>query len=179
MKARRIAQTMTALALAATMTAPMTAFALDTGTNNVKGEDVNSEQSGTTPISLDVEPVYTVTIPAEIKLTDDDTDGYYTGKSTIFVEDVHLEYGKQLQVSVGKETSFELTDDNAAKIEYEVATTEDGTALDAGGQIATFKSTAGTDVEQSKEVFFKTPEAITNAGDFKGNITFTFSVIDE
>lgn len=186
MKARKMAQTLTALALAATMAAPMTAFAEAGKVTTVTGEEVNKEQSGTTPINLSVTPGYIVTIPAKIDLVEGESeetnetgkngDEIYTGKGTITVEDVHLKLNQQLEVSVSDDTSFELKDQSDV-IEYEVATSNGGSALKAGQEIQTFDSKEGPNVKDSQEVYFKTASPVTDAGNFTGNITFTFSVI--
>ena len=190
MKTRKMAQVLTALALAATMTAPVTAFAEDSiiavTPKNFSGEAVNSPQSGTTPINLNVTAGYIVTIPAKIDLVEGEqevTDGtgengdeIYTGKGTISVEDLHLGYGKSLQVDVDNATSFDLKDGDAS-IKYQVSTTKDGEALKAGDMIKTFKSEEGPSAGESQDVYFKTADPVTDAGDFSGNITFTFSVV--
>ena len=189
MKTRKITQVMTALALVATMTAPVTAFATITPgePSTFTGENLN--QSGTTPINLNVTAGYIVTIPAKIDLIEGDDevtngtgtkgDEVYTGKGTISVEDLHLGYGKSLQVSIDETTNFDLTDGGEGKIEYQVSKANGGSALSAGAVITTFNSEEGPSAGDSQEVYFRTAKSVTNAGDFSGNITFTFSVVGD
>ena len=188
MKTRKMAQVLTALALAATMTAPVTAFAeITPGEANTFTGESDLDQSGTTPINLKVTAGYVVTIPAKIDLIEGDDevtngtgtkgDEIYTGKGTISVEDLHLGYGKSLQVDVDKDTSFDLTASGGDKIGYQVSTTKGGDVLEAGDMITTFKSKEGPSAGESQDVYFKTAAPVTDAGDFSGSITFTFSVV--
>lgn len=190
MKTKKFIQALTALALCATMTAPVNAFAvtITPDGDTITGADVSGTNSGTSNILMNVEKAYTITIPATITLTDKtdaggtEGDGVYTGEGTITVEDIHLPEGKSLEVKIGEGQSFAMTDQDTASpkysIDYEVSTTSPVTnSLVADSRIKVFESLEGTDSAEQK-LYFKTKKAVQYAGNYKGSITFTCALIN-
>lgn len=185
MKTRKVLQAVTAAALIAAMAVPTSAFAEVTITAGdpakVSGDDVSTAQSGETPITMNVTPEYTVTIPAAFNLVDNDNeaatgtpgDGVYSDGGILKVENLHLATGEKLVIKTGG--SYTLTAGNAT-IDYIPSTEKDGAEIAVGGEICSFESQKGTDASDSQEIFVRTAEAVTASGNYSGNLTFTFSI---
>ena len=145
-----------ALLLAITMMATLsvTAFAADYDTTGDKGMDV----------TYSVEPGYTVTIPTDVTI-----DGNST---TISAEDVVVEKGKYVSVSLAADNDFTVKTAEGAELTYTV--TANGENIAAGGEILAVNPADGKTGETT--LTFTTPETVKFAGDYTGTVTFTIAV---
>lgn len=179
MKTRKIAQVLTALALAATMTAPVTANAdwteeTDSWEGSFSGTDVSSAQDHATNVTLNADPTYLVTIPATIVLTDGNNDNIYDGSGQITAEKIHLENGSVLQVTIASD--FTLSGTATEELPYQASTssTFDST-LTSGNLVGTFESNVGDTADDPLTVYFQTTEKLKVAGGYSDTVTFTFA----
>ena len=148
-----------ALTLAVAMLATMsvTAFAADYDTAGDKGMTV----------TYSVAPTYTVTIPTNVTIDGDAT--------TISAEDVVVEKGKYVSVTLAEDNDFTVTTAEGAKLTYTV--TAGGEELSAGDEILAVNPTEGK--TGSATVTFDIDEAdIQYAGIYTGTATFTVAVKD-
>lgn len=178
MKTRKIVQALTALALAATMTAPVTANAdwtekTDTYEGSFSGTDVSEKQEQNIHVKLDAEPSYLVTIPAIIALTDEDNDGIYDGSGEIKAEKIHLEDGTHLEVTI--KSFFELNHFDST-LSYQASKSDSfDSILNSGDVIGTFESNVGDTADTPLTVYFRTTEELKFAGDYYDTVTFAFA----
>ncbi len=185
MKTRKIAQVLTALALAATMTAPVMANAAATWTEktesntwegSVSGTDVQAEQNQNTNVTLNADPTYIVTIPATINLTDTDSNDIYEGSGEITATKIHLEKGSSLRVAIKSDFTLSSTTSATDKLLYQASTSDKfDPVLTDGGLVGTFESNVGDTPDDPLTVYFKTTEKLTNAGSYSDTVTFTFT----
>ena len=148
-----------ALLLAITMMATLsvTAFAADYDTTGDKGMDV----------TYSVEPGYTVTIPTDVTI-----DGNST---TISAEDVVVEKGKYVSVSLAADNNFTVATAEGAELTYTV--TKGGQPVAAGDEILAVNPADGK--TGTATVTFDIDEtAIQYAGTYTGSATFTIAVKD-
>ena len=148
-----------ALLLAITMMATLsvTAFAADYDTAGDKGMNV----------TYSVAPAYTVTIPTDVTI-----DG---NAATISAEDVVVEKGKYVSVSLAADNDFTVATAEGAELTYTV--TANGANVAAGGEILAVNPTDGK--TGSATVTFAIDEsAIKYAGTYTGTATFTIAVKD-
>ena len=148
-----------ALTLAVAMLATMSviAFAADYDTAGDKGMTV----------TYSVAPTYTVTIPTDVTV-----DGNAT---TISAENVVVEKGKYVSVSLADGNDFTVTTAEGATLTYTV--TANGENIAAGGEILAVNPADGK--TGSASVTFAIDEAaIQYAGTYTGTATFTVAVKD-
>ena len=148
-----------ALLLAITMMATLsvTAFAADYDTAGDKGMTV----------TYSVAPAYTVTIPTDVTI-----DGNST---TISAEDVVVEKGQYVSVTLAAENNFTVTTAEGATLDYTV--TANGANVAAGDEILAVNPADGK--TGTATVTFDIDEsAIKYAGTYTGTATFTISVKD-
>ena len=148
-----------ALTLAVAMLATMsvTAFAADYDTAGDKGMTV----------TYSVAPTYTVTIPTDVTI-----DGNAT---TISAENVVVEKGKYVSVTLAAENNFTVTTAEGATLAYTV--TANGENVAAGGEILTVNPKDGK--TGTATITFDIDEsAIQYAGTYTGTATFTIAVKD-
>lgn len=146
-----------ALLLAITMMATLsvTAFAADYDTAGDKGMNV----------TYSVAPAYTVTIPTDVTI-----DGNST---TISAEDVVVEKGKYVSVSLAADNDFTVATAEGAELTYTV--TANGANVAAGGEILAVNPADGK--TGTATVTFDIDEsAIQYAGTYTGTATFTVAV---
>lgn len=135
----------------------------------------NEETLDVTYIS---DPAYTVTIPASVTLPSSGTE-----KKTVLAEDVHLEKGKQVIVSLTDATptptgsTFHLTTTEQATLDYTISTDTGGTSEIRLND--TVLSVGAQDGSGSANLYFSAPTNVTFAGGYTGNLVFTISVEDE
>lgn len=114
-------------------------------------------------------PTYTVTIPASVEIGE---------QATITAENVVLEKGKQVEVSITatseEDDSFKLRAGGSAVTEYTVQ--NGGTAVSVGDTVLTVNPE--TAAEGSVTLDFIAPSDITYAGEYTGTVTFTVAVKD-
>ena len=150
-----------ALLLAITMMATLsvTAFAADYDTAGDKGMNV----------TYSVAPAYTVTIPETVTIGAEGTE------KTVSAEDVVVEKGQYVSVTLAADNNFTVKTTEGAELPYTV--TANGETVAAGGEILAVNPTdskTGTatitfDIDES---------AIKYAGTYTGSATFTIAVKD-
>ena len=144
-----------AIALMATMS--VTAFAADYDTEGDKGMTV----------TYSVAPAYTVTIPTNVTI-----DGNAT---TISAENVVVEKGKYVSVSLAADNDFTVATAEGAELTYTV--TANGANVAAGGEILAVDPTDGK-IGTATITFAIDEAAIKYAGTYTGTATFTVAVKD-
>ena len=149
-----------ALILAVVMIATMstTAFAANT-------------TGGSTEVSFNVDPTYTVTIPATVELDKVDTDGVVTYEKdyTLTAQaGVRLKKGEYIEVTVASD--FEMTTTEGATLEYTI--TAENAAVANNGVVAEF---ATDKAEQTATIHIAANDP-DFAGEYKDTVTFTLTV---
>ena len=168
---KKAISTISALAMVMAL-APMSAFA-----------DTTIKQTDTLPKTADssvefsVDPAYTVTIPAKVTL-EDNGEGIYTNSGTLKAEDVKLDEGKEIVVSLTSASKFNMQ--TSATAEYKLPYTAEGafgklTDKEAGGIVAKF---ATSTTVQNTPVTFTTDETPKYAGTYTDPVVFTIEVGD-
>lgn len=162
---KKLISILTALAL--TLSLSVTAFATEID------QDTDDPKTGTTAVTLSVDPAYTVTIPATVALTaqGNDPETYEDTMDITANANVRLLEGKVITVTITSDFTMEDTD-TGSTLDYTV--TVDGTDITDGGTVATFKTS--TAVQTSTLTF--AADAPTYAGDYSDTVTFTISVTD-
>ena len=149
-----------ALILAVVMIATMsvTAFAANT-------------TGGSTEVKFNVDPTYTVTIPATVELNKVDTEGVVTYENdyTLTAQaGVRLKKGEYIEVTVASD--FEMTTTEGATLEYTI--TAENAAVANNGVVATF----GTDKNAQSTTIHIAANDPDFAGEYKDTVTFTIAV---
>ena len=145
-----------AVALMATMS--VTAFAANT-------------EGGSTEVSFNVDPAYTVTIPATVELNKVEDNGTVTYENdyTITAEaGVRLKNGEYIEVTVASD--FEMTTTEGATLAYSI--TAGGNAVATGGVVAEFDTDK---LEQTANIHIAANDP-DFAGEYKDTVTFTIAV---
>ena len=155
-----------ALILAVVMIATMsvTAFAAEIGPG------ANASQ-GSTEVSFNVDPTYTVTIPATVELDKVDTDGVVTYENdyTLTAQaGVRLKKGEYIEVTVASD--FKMTTTEGATLDYTI--TAEGTAVATGGVVAEFE----TDKAAQSTTIHIAANDPDFAGEYEDTVTFTLEV---
>jgi hypothetical protein len=119
----------------------------------------------TVPVQYQVEPTYTVTIPATVQLGE---------TATIEAENVVIAKGKQVEVVLTHANNFTVTTPQGAELIYTVKNGE--TVVNEGDIVLTVNPTVGNG--GSTTLSFIAPEDVTFAGEYSGTVTFTISVKD-
>ena len=146
------------LAVALVMSLSVTAFAANT-------------TGGSTEVSFNVDPTYTVTIPATVELERQEDNGTVTYENdyTLTAQaGLRLKRGEYIEVTVASD--FEMTTEQGATLDYTI--TKGGNAVATGGVVAEF--------ETDKNAQFTTIHIAANdpdyAGEYKDTVTFTVAV---
>ena len=150
-----------ALLLAITMMATLsvTAFAADYDTEDNKGMNV----------TYSVNPGYTVTIPETVTIGADGTE------MTVSAEDVVVEKGLYVSVTLAADNNFTVKTAEGAELTYTV--TKGGQSVAAGGEILAVNPADGK--TGTATITFDIDEsAIQYAGTYTGSATFTIAVKD-
>ena len=150
-----------ALILAITMMATLsvTAFAADYDTTGDKGMNV----------TYSVNPGYTVTIPETV------TIGADGAEKTVSAEDVVVEKGRYVSVTLAESNNFTVKTTEGAELTYTV--TANGENVAAGGEILAVNPANGK--SGTANITFDIDEAaIQYAGTYTGTATFTIAVKD-
>lgn len=108
-------------------------------------------------------PTYTVTIPATVELGQ---------AATISAENVVVEKGKQVEVSLTNANGFKVTTLEGAELTYTV--TKDEVAVAEGDTVLTVNPDNSKTGETTLK--FVAPETAQFAGDYTGTVTFTVAV---
>ena len=136
-------------------------------------------KTGTTNVTFNVDPTYTVTIPATVELekkTAADETVTYEKDLTVSAENVRLLEGKQIQVTLTSD--FTLTNDTqnggaATNLSYTVTVGDSATPIVTDGVVATF----GTSTTEQTSVLHFAAANPTYAGDYSDTVTFTIAVV--
>lgn len=137
-------------------------------------------KTGNTTVTFNVDPTYTVTIPATVELekkTAADETITYEKDLTVSAENVRLLEGKQIQVTLTSD--FTLTNDTqnggaATNLSYTVTVGDSATPIVTDGVVATF----GTSTTEQTSVLHFAAANPTYAGDYSDTVTFTISVVN-
>lgn len=137
-------------------------------------------KTGNTTVTFNVDPTYTVTIPATVELekkTAADETVTYEKDLTVSAENVRLLEGKQIQVTLTSD--FTLTNDTqnggaATNLSYTVTVGDSATPIVTDGVVATF----GTSTTEQTSVLHFAAANPTYAGDYSDTVTFTISVVN-
>ena len=150
------------VAMLATMS--VTAFAAEIGPG------ANASQ-GSTEVSFNVDPTYTVTIPATVELQKIDAEGVITYENdyTLTAEaGVRLKKNEYIEVTVASD--FIMTTTEGATLEYDI--TANDTAVANDGIVAEFD----TDKSQQTATIHIAAADPDYAGEYKDTVTFTVAV---
>ena len=153
---KKLITVLLALAMVATMS--VTAFAANT-------------TGGSTEVSFNVDPTYTVTIPATVELNKVDTEGVVTYENdyTLTAQaGVRLKKGEYIEVTVASD--FEMTTTEGATLEYTI--TAENAAVANNGVVAEF---ATDKAEQTATIHIAANDP-DYAGEYKDTVTFTLTV---
>ena len=145
-----------AVALMATMS--VTAFAANT-------------TGGSTEVSFNVDPTYTVTIPATVELNkveDNGTVTYENDYTLTAQAGVRLKKGEYIEVTVASD--FTMETDEGATLAYTI--TAENTAVANNGVVAGF-DTDKTEQTATIHIAANDPDY---AGEYKDTVTFTLTV---
>ena len=145
-----------AVALLATMS--VTAFAENTA-------------GGSTEVKFNVDPTYTVTIPATVELNkveDNGTVTYENDYTLTAQAGVRLKKGEYIEVTVASD--FEMTTTEGATLDYTI--TASGNAVINDGVVAEFDTDKNT---QSTTIHIAADDP-DYAGEYKDTVTFTVAV---
>ena len=126
---------------------------------------------GSTEVSFNVDPTYTVTIPATVELQKVDTDGVITYENdyTLTAEaGVRLKKGEYIEVTV--DSDFIMTTTEGATLDYTI--TASGNAVINDGVVAEFDTDKNT---QSTTIHIAAADP-DYAGEYKDTVTFTVAV---
>lgn len=166
---KRIISGISALLTAATLIAPVSAFAIN------QDDVAAGNNTGTMTATYDVTAKYTVTIPAGVTLN---ADAEVT--SDITANNVLLENGKKVTVKLtgGSNTTSGSTfhakkGDSTA--EYTISAGTPAAAVSVGDTVATFSN--GT-AKQTSTLTFSKPTGWTAAGEHSETLTFTIATVD-
>ena len=124
---------------------------------------VLSGYDSTVTVEFVSSPTYTVTIPATVELGQ---------AATISAENVVVEKGKQVEVSLTNANGFKVTTPEGAELGYTV--TKDEAAVAEGDTVLTVNPDNGKAGETTLK--FVAPETAQFAGDYTGTVTFTVAV---
>ena len=147
------------LAIAMMATLSVTAFAADYDTTGDQGMNV----------TYSVAPAYTVTIPETVTIGADGTE------KTVSAEDVVVEKGKYVSVTLSENNDFTVKTTEGAELTYTV--TANGEAVAAGGEILAVNP-ADSKTGTANITFDIDESAIKYAGTYTGSATFTIAVKD-
>ena len=119
-------------------------------------------------ITHDIEPAYTVTIPATVTLGE---------TATVAAENVVLAHGEYVQVTLsessGENNAFTLQNEVGDVITYTV--TAGGTQVSLGDRVLAVYP--GANPSGSTELAFALPQDLKYPGNYTGTVTFTIAVI--
>ena len=158
------------LALATLMisTLSMTAFAAEVNQDT-------DDQTGSTAVSFNVDPTYTVTIPATVELEKVEVEGVITYEKNMNVSasSVRLEEGQKIEIKLSGDFTLDAVATSSYKLPYTV--TVGGRTIATNGVVATFVTTTQ---EQTSTLHFAA-ENPTYAGTYTDTVTFTIGVVNE
>ena len=128
-------------------------------------------EGGSTEVSFNVDPAYTVTIPATVTLEKKDVEGVITYENDYTIEavaGVRLKKNEYIEVTVASD--FEMTTTEGATLAYSI--TAGGNAVANNGVVATF----GTDKNAQSTTIHIAANDPDYAGEYTDTVTFTVAV---
>ena len=126
---------------------------------------------GSTDVSFNVDPTYTITIPATVELNKVETEGVVTYENdyTLTAQaGVRLKKGEYIEVTVASD--FEMTTTEGATLAYTI--TAENAAVANNGVVAEF---ATDKAEQTATIHIAANDP-DFAGEYKDTVTFTLTV---
>ena len=126
----------------------------------VTSESINVRNS---VITHDIDPTFTVTIPATVTLGE---------TATISAENVVLAHGEQVEVSLVNANGFKVKTEQGIVLTYTV--TKDETAVNEGDIVLTVNTTSGKTGETTLK--FVAPGTVQFAGNYTGTVIFHIAV---
>jgi len=168
------------LAAVLTLSLSATAFAFDIEVDpNPGGVDVTitveTEQHRDVDVKFQVDPTYTVTIPASVTLAPA-ADGRMEQEAVVGASDVKLGYGETLKITIGSDSDFNLSiEGSSQQLHYTVqkgSLSSEKTPL-TDNTVAAFGTAPG---EQTQSLYFVTDSVPAYAGNYKDTVVFTISV---
>lgn len=134
-------------------------------------QDSNTKTADTS-VTFNVDPTYTVTVPATVTLAKA-ADGSYKQDATITATDVRLLEDQTITVTLASD--FKLITGAAGatyELDYKVTVGDSSTAIATGDTVATFT----TDTNSQSSTLHFAAENPTYAGEYSDTVTFTISV---
>ena len=126
---------------------------------------------GSTKISFNVDPTYTITIPATVELNKVEDNGTVTYENDYTIganAGVRLKKNQYIEVTVASD--FEMTTTEGATLAY--AITAGGNVVGNNGVVATFE----TDKDAQSTTIHIAANDPDYAGEYKDTVTFTVAV---
>ena len=126
---------------------------------------------GSTEVSFNVDPTYTVTIPATVELNKVEDNGTVTYENDYTIganAGVRLKKNEYIEVTVASD--FTMETDEGAVLAYSI--TAGGNAVANNGVVATF----GTDKNAQSTTIHIAANDPDYAGEYKDTVTFTVAV---
>ena len=130
----------------------------------------SDHQTGNTEVSLNVDPVYTVTIPATVELDKIAGEAVTYEKDLTVVAEAGMRLQKDQTVQVKLASDFMMESDEDASLAYTVTVNDE--KIENGGIVATFET---SDATQSSILHFAAADP-EYAGNYSDTVTFTISV---
>lgn len=165
------------LTLALALSLSVTAFATEEDHTIEPDTDGSPNPSAaTTSVTFGVDPTYTITIPATVKLTKNAANGTvtYEQDATITASGgVRLLNDQTIRVTLSageNETAFVLNTKQGATLNYTVKV--GNTEIKNGDTVATF----GTSLEEQTSTLHFAAADPTFAGEYSDNVVFTISI---
>ena len=125
----------------------------------------------TTEVKFNVDPTYTITIPATVELQKVETDGVITYENDYTIEaDAGVRLKKNEYIEVTVDSDFEMSTTEDATLVYTI--TADGNPVAQGGVVAQFT----TDKAGQAATLHIAADDPDFAGEYKDTVTFTISV---
>lgn len=164
------------LTLTLALSLSVTAFAAD----KTIGPDNNGDpypSTADTTVQFNVDPTYTVTIPAIVKLEKNSANGTYEQNAEIVASKVRLRNGQTIQVTLSAgtgDTAFVLISGENATLDYTVTVgeSENATPISSGNIVATFGSSTE---KQTSTLHFAAADP-TYAGDYSDTVVFNIAI---
>ena len=128
-------------------------------------------EGGSIKLSFNVDPTYTITIPATVELQKVEDNGTVTYENDYNIganAGVRLKKNEYIEVTIASD--FEMTTEQGATLDYTITKGRDAVAT--GGVVATF----GTDKNAQSTAIHIAANDPDYAGEYKDTVTFTVAV---